>query len=134
MLFLPATQATAWEMNLVVRTAVDPATLVPGLRRVLAPLTGDVALRDVTTPQVQMARTLLQERVLATLSAFFGPLAMLLAAIGLYGLLGYSVAQRTREIGIRMALGARPSQVLTVVLRRGMSLVPTRAVLCSSAL
>jgi ABC-type antimicrobial peptide transport system permease subunit len=62
-----------------------------------------------------------QERILATLASGFGLLALVLACVGLYGLLHYSVARRTREIGIRMALGARPSTVIGSVMRRGLS-------------
>jgi predicted permease len=123
LLFLPAAQSTAWEMNLLVRTASQSPALIADLRRALAALGPDVAVRDVTTPQALRARSLLQERLFATLSSFFGPLALLLTAVGLYGLLAYDVAQRTREIGVHLALGARPRDMLRLVLKRGLLLV-----------
>jgi ABC-type antimicrobial peptide transport system permease subunit len=80
-------------------------------------------LFEVHTQTEQIEETLFQERVMTRLSSFFGVLALLLACIGLYGLLSYDVALRTREVGIRMALGAGPSDLLRLVTRRAIALV-----------
>jgi predicted permease len=105
-----------------VRTAGDPQALVPAIRRVVAEINPNLPLRDVTTESQQIDRLLFQERLVARLSAFFGLLALVLACIGLYGLLSYEVARRTREIGIRMALGAQMGDVLRLVVRQGFAL------------
>ena len=105
-----------------VRTAGDPQALVPAIRRVVADINPNLPLRDVTTESQQIDRLLFQERLIARLSAFFGLLALVLACIGLYGLLSYEVARRTREIGIRMALGAQVGDVLRLVVRQGFAL------------
>jgi ABC-type antimicrobial peptide transport system permease subunit len=83
---------------------------------------------DVKTQSAQIEGSIFQERLIARLSSFFGGLSLLLACIGLYGLLSYDVARRTREIGIRMALGARPSDVLRFVVRQGVGLSAVGAV------
>jgi ABC-type antimicrobial peptide transport system permease subunit len=85
-------------------------------------LDNNLPLFSMKTESEQIERSLFQERLIAHLSSFFGALALLLACVGLYGLLSYEVTQRTREIGIRMALGARPPDILRIVVRQGVGL------------
>jgi predicted permease len=111
-----------------VRTAADPQALLPAIRRVVAQLNENMPLFQVTTESQQIDRLLFQERLVARLSAFFGLLALMLACIGLYGLLSYEVSRRTREIGIRMALGAQERDVLRLVVKQGLALAVVGAV------
>jgi predicted permease len=111
-----------------VRTAGDPQALVPAIRKTVAQIDPNLPLRDVTTESQQIDRLLFQERLVARLSGFFGLLALMLACIGLYGLLAYEVARRTREIGIRSALGAQRGDVLRLVVKQGLLLALVGAV------
>jgi predicted permease len=104
------------------RTAADPQALLPAIREVVGQVNADLPLFNVTTQSQQIDRLLFQERLVARLAGFFGVLALVLACIGLYGLLSYEVSRRTREIGIRIALGAQPERVLKLVLRQGIAL------------
>ena len=101
-----------------VRTAADPLALVPSVRRVVRELDSNVPLSDVKTQTEQIAETIVQERLFAQLSSFFGALAVLLACIGLYGLMGYIVTRQTAEIGIRRALGAERIDIFRMVMRK----------------
>jgi ABC-type antimicrobial peptide transport system permease subunit len=103
-------------MYFEVRTASDPVALIPPIQRIVHQQSPDLPLRDVKTQAEQIDQALVQERLFAKSSSVFGILVLILAAIGTYGLSMYSVAQRTREIGIRLALGATPSGVLRIVL------------------
>ena len=119
MMYTPQTiQGASFE----VRTAGDPQALVPAIRKVVAEINPNLPLRDVTTESQQIDRLLFQERLVARLSGFFGLLALALACIGLCGLLAYEVARRTREIGIRSALGAQRGDVLRLVVKQGLLL------------
>src|SRR5260370_41571514 len=104
------------------RTAADPQTILPAIREVVAQVNTNLPLFDVSTESEQIDRLLFQERLVARLSSFFALLALVLACGGVYGLLSFEVSRRTREIGIRMALGAHPGRVARLVLRRGIVL------------
>ena len=104
------------------RTAADPQAILPAIREVVAQVNTNLPLFDVKTESQQIDRLLFQERLVARLSGFFGLLALVLACVGLYGLLSYEVSRRTREIGIRLALGAQPGSVLKLVLQQGVVL------------
>ncbi|MGH9864483.1 MAG: FtsX-like permease family protein, partial [Candidatus Acidiferrales bacterium] len=102
--------------ELLVHTTIPSAAVVPSVRQVIDALGRHTALSVKPLTEV-VDRSILQERVTALLSAFFGALALLLAAIGLYGLMAYNVTRRTRELGIRVALGAEPASILCMILR-----------------
>jgi len=111
------------EMTCAVRTTGDPASMTAAIRDALHSIDGNVSLFAVKTQNEQIAEQLAQPRLFASLSSFFGLLAMALAGIGLYGVMSYTVARRTQEIGIRMALGAQGGDVARMVLRESLLLV-----------
>jgi predicted permease len=104
------------------RTTGDPMALVSAVHNIVATADSGLPVFDVRTQTQQIARTHFQERLLSRLSSFFAVLATALACIGLYGLLSYEVAMRTRELGIRMALGAQKRHLLKLVVRQGILL------------
>jgi ABC-type antimicrobial peptide transport system permease subunit len=99
------------------RTPLDPASLTPVLRRVVQSVDPDLPIIDVRTQREQINATMQIERLFAALTVGFGVLALALACVGIYGIMAYTVAQRTNEIGIRLALGAQPGQVRQMILR-----------------
>jgi predicted permease len=122
-LFIPYAQQTqVRRLTYMIRTQVAPETIVPALRKVLHAADPALPLVRVRTQQAQIDEDLADERLLVSLSSIFGVLALVLASVGIYGVMALSVAQRTREIGIRMALGAIPRQILAMVLREASSL------------
>jgi predicted permease len=111
------------EAHFALRAAINPRALLPGVRKVVSDLDNNLPLFDVRTQTERIERLLFNERLLARLASLFGLLALALACIGLYGLLSYEVARRTREIGIRAALGAQNRDVLRLVGTQALALV-----------
>jgi predicted permease len=111
------------QSTLSLRTDVNPTAVVAGARRIVNDLCGPESVQRVTTLVDQVDSALVPERLIAILAAFFGAIGALLAAIGLYGLLAYNVARRTKEIGIRMALGATRGDVMRMIVRGALALV-----------
>jgi predicted permease len=110
-------------MTIYVRTAIDPNQLMSAVRARVRDLDPNLPVYAMRTTEVQINNSLATERMIASLSAVFGFLATILAVIGLYGVMAYTVAQRTREVGIRMALGAARSHVIWMVMREVLLLV-----------
>jgi ABC-type antimicrobial peptide transport system permease subunit len=110
-------------MSVEVRTASDPASFVPAVRDVIRRIDPNLPLANMTTQAEAVEGRLAQERLFAQAYVLFGLLALALASIGLFGVMSYSVARRTNEIGIRMALGARSADVLSLVMRESMTMV-----------
>jgi len=118
-MYTPLTGAPA---TFEVRTADDPKAIIAPIRSLIDQRDSNLPIMNIATQSEQIDRLLSQERIVAQLSSFFGVLALLLACIGLYGLLSYEVTRRTREIGIRMALGARRTDLIRMVVRQGIAL------------
>jgi predicted permease len=110
------------------RTEADPMKVAPQIRAIVSQMDSNLPVFELKTETQQINQQIFAERLAARLSGFFGALALLLACIGLYGLVAYEVARRTREIGIRSALGAAQRDVLRLVLREGMRLALAGAV------
>ena len=116
--FLPYVQDSGVRgMVYEVRTRTSPAALAPALRQVVQSIDPDLPIVDLRTQREQIDATLQVQRALAALTASFGLLALALACVGIYGVMAYSVVQRTSEIGIRLALGAHPVQVRGMIFR-----------------
>jgi predicted permease len=105
-----------WAQTVIIRTGGNPTTLANDVRAVVQKIDANLSLFNVTTMSNQLDNSLSQPRLLALLSSFFGGLALTLSAIGLYGVLAYSVNKRIGEIGIRMALGANRGRILKLIL------------------
>ncbi len=119
-LFLPYNQKPAAAMTLVVLAAASPLSLTEPIRRAVASIDRDRPLYAVRTLEQVMARSIWQSRLFAWLVGVFGGVALVLAAVGIFSVISYSVTERTRELGLRLALGAAPGQLRWLVLRQGL--------------
>jgi putative ABC transport system permease protein len=121
-IYTPFAQEPQSGMTLIVRTAGDPSALLGAVRNEVGAINKDVPLFAVQTMTQRIGSQLAPDRVIAVLLSVFGGCALLLAAIGIYGVVGYAVAQRTHEIGIRIALGADQRDILKLIVSQGMVL------------
>ncbi len=121
--FTPEAQEWSYGLSIAIRTHGEPTALIPALRTAVASLDPNIPLSDVRTMDSHLGIALLPARVTGWALGVFGLLGLLLASVGLYGVMAYSVSQRTREIGIRMAIGAGSASVIRLLMRQGLTLV-----------
>jgi ABC-type antimicrobial peptide transport system permease subunit len=115
--------------NFEIRTAMDPKALMPAVRAAVARFDPNLLVTGMKTQMEQIDQNIYQERLIANLSSLFALLALIVACVGIYGLLSYQVSRRTHEIGIRVALGAQRGDVLRIVLRQGAILATSGALI-----
>jgi len=118
--YLPYSQNVRYLNDFEVRYSGDSAAMVAAIRQAIHDVDFTLPVSDVTTLNEQVARSITNQRLVAQLSSFFGVLAVFLSCIGIYGLMSYVVSRRTNEIGVRMALGAEPADVLWLVMRESL--------------
>ena len=122
-IYVPLTQSPWSDMTLVVRTAREPAALVPAIRQALRDVDRTQPPYDIRTLSDILEQATMTERLSASLTAAFGVMALLLTAVGIYGVMAFSVSRRKREMGLRLALGAHPGRVRGLVVAEGARLV-----------
>ena len=122
-LYFPISQRPELLMTILLRAKGDPQGLVSAVREAVQSVDPNLPVFNIRTMEDQLSNELVTQRLSVVLVSLFSILALLLAAVGLYGVLAYSIAQRTREIGIRMALGAESGSILSLVVRQGLVIV-----------